>query len=87
MKLNILLIISLLIAGCSTKKFSENEFQIVWEKYIQKEFEESFDEKQSIAQRERIIQEILSNFQVDIEEFKTYMMKNHEEKYKKIFIE
>ncbi len=88
MKIIITIIISFMIGitGCSNKTVSENEFKIIWKEYLQKEFEESFDEKQSTAQREKLLAEILKNYDFNLETFKNYMKKKHENKYKKIFL-
>jgi len=83
----VLLFLSLLILGCSSKKISEKQFDLIWREYIQREFEESFDEKQSTAQKEKIFKDILSNYSIPLDEFKSYMMKNHKDKYKIIFLE
>jgi hypothetical protein len=72
--------------GCSRQPLNEKAFQAVWGEYIQREFEESFDEKKSISQREDLIKEILKQYKIDAEEFKRYMSKNHEDKYNKVFL-
>ena len=87
MKSFIFLFISILILGCSNKEISEKEFNIVWREYIQREFVESFDEEQSTSQREKILNEVLKKYSIDLEDYKNYMMKRHKDKYKKIFLE
>ncbi|MFH0976508.1 MAG: hypothetical protein V1874_12070 [Spirochaetota bacterium] len=75
------------LSGCSAKPISEKEFKLVWQEYLRREFEESFDEKQSISQREKILTELLSANKINPEEFKAFMKKNHSDKYNKIFAE
>jgi hypothetical protein len=74
-------------AGCAKKALTEREFSVIWQEYLQKEFEESFDEKQSMAQKEKILGQVLSRYRIKLEEFKSYMEKNHNDKFKKLFIE
>lgn len=83
----IALILLIVIPGCSQKKISERDFTFIWQEYMQREFEESFDEKQSTAQKEKILKELLSKYKIPLDGFKEYMEKNHNEKYKNIFIE
>jgi hypothetical protein len=84
----VLLIIMIMVtalSGCSKKNLTEKEFTIIWQEYLRMEFEESFDEKQSIAQREKILTELLSANNFTLEQFKSFMKKNHNDKYNKIF--
>lgn len=83
----IILIISVCILGCAPKKMSENEFEAIWKEYIKSEFIESFDEKQSKAQRKGILTKILKKYDIDVELFMIYFKKNHKKDYNKIFIE
>lgn len=75
-----------LLSGCAKKDINEKQFKIIWNEYQLKGFEESLDEAQSIAQREKIFREILSRHGVDLNEFKFYMKKNHGDKFNKIFL-
>ncbi|TAL37399.1 MAG: hypothetical protein EPN93_05875 [Spirochaetes bacterium] len=75
-----------LVPGCSRQPLNEKAFQTVWGEYIQREFEESFDEKKSISQREDLIKDVLKQYKIDADEFKQYMSKNHEDKYNKVFL-
>jgi hypothetical protein len=77
----------IVLSGCGKKSITQNEFTVVWQTYLQREFEESFDEKQSMAQREKIMTKILSEYKINTEVFKEYMKKNHMEKYQKVFME
>ena len=49
----IIMIIVTALSGCSKKNLTEKEFAVIWQEYLRREFEESFDEKQSISQREQ----------------------------------
>ncbi|MDY6934319.1 MAG: hypothetical protein SVZ03_08885 [Spirochaetota bacterium] len=82
-----LIVLFFLILGCTSKKITEREFGTIFGEYIQREFVESFDEKQSVSQREKILMDVLSKHKIDFEMFKEYMRKKHEDKYKKIFLE
>jgi hypothetical protein len=73
--------------SCAGKKLTEKEFSVIWQEYLQKEFEESFDEKQSVLQREKILSGLLSGYGFSTEEFKLFMKENHIDKYNKIFVE
>ncbi|MBN2402252.1 MAG: hypothetical protein JXN64_07610 [Spirochaetes bacterium] len=87
-KTMIMLMVAIIaLSGCSKKSLTEKEFSILWQEYLRREFEESFDEKQSISQREKILAELLSANNFTIEEFKAFMKKNHNDKYNKIFVE
>jgi hypothetical protein len=76
---------SLVFAGCSSHKVTEPEFKIVWQAYLSKEFEESFDERQSQAQKQKLLEEIVVESTLDYNEFILFMKKNHPEKYKSLF--
>ena len=80
-------VFAIAFTGCSKNEISEREFDVLWQEYLRIEFEESFDEKQSVSQRENILKELLSAYKFSLEEFKLYMKKNHDDKYKKIFID
>ncbi len=82
----IMVLIMLSAAGCAEKVVSKKEFDVIWQDYLKREFEESFDEKQSTAQREKILIDILKEYKIDLEAFKSYMKKEQEDKYKKIFL-
>ncbi len=75
----------LLLQGCAAQPMTEKDFKIIWNEYLQREFEESFDEKQSISQREKIFEGITSKYNISLEELKHYMQKNHPEKYSRVF--
>lgn len=88
MKKIIIIIIGLMIlSGCAKKEITEKEYAVIWQEYLRREFEESFDEKQSIFQREKILTELLSGYKINLNEFKSFMKKNHNDKFKKIFAE
>jgi hypothetical protein len=80
-----LILLTFLVAGCSENKISEREFQLIWKDYLKTEFVEGFDEKQSTFQREQILRKIVSKYEFSLEELKSYMKKNHREKYRKLF--
>lgn len=82
----LLVLIAVLGCGCAQRSVSEDEFNQVWREYLQKEFEEGFDEMQSIAQREKALREICADSRIDYEALKRYMMKKHEAKYSRIFL-
>ena len=81
------MIIMTAFSGCSRPDLTEKEFAVIWQEYLRREFEESFDEKQSIAQREKLFNELLSGTNFTLEELKNFMKKNHSDKYNKIFAE
>lgn len=82
----IMIMIMLSAAGCAKKEISKKEFDAIWKDYLKREFEESFDEKQSTVQREKVLADILKEYKIDPEAFKIYMKKEQEDKYKKIFL-
>ncbi len=82
----ILVVFLITVTGCTKRTISENEFAQIWQEYLKKEFEESFDEKQSTSQREKLLEDVLKNYELRLEEFKEYIMKEHNDKYKKIFL-
>jgi len=85
-RFTVIVFVLALLGGCAKKALSEREFQLIWKEYLQREFEESFDETQSIAQREKIFNEILSPSGIDVNELKIYMKKNHPDKFNKVFL-
>ena len=82
----VMVMIMLSVSGCTKKEISKKEFDAIWQDYLRREFEESFDEKQSTAQREKIFTDVLKEYRIDLEAFKIYMKKEQEDKYKKIFL-
>lgn len=75
------------IAGCMQQKMNENQFKVVWKEYLTREFRESFDEKQSAAQRKKILDNVLNEYRIPMETFTAYMKENHPDKYRTIFFE
>jgi hypothetical protein len=73
-------------AGCSRQPLNEKVFEAVWDEYVQREFEEGFDEKKSISQREDLLREVLRHYRIEADEFKQYMSTHHQDKYNKIFL-
>ncbi len=84
--LAVLLATMFFLSGCAQRALTEKEFNIIWGEYLQRELEESFDEKQSIAQREKILKEICSKYTIDYDMLKQYMMKSHKDTYQKLFL-
>ncbi len=84
----IIVILLITFAGCGGgNQLTEKEFNIIWQEYMRREFEESFDEKQSISQKEKILSKLLSEYDVPLDSFKQFVKKNHKDKYKKVFVE
>ena len=75
-----LLILS--FAGCIKERLSEDEFSILWQEYIIREFVESFDEEQSSKQRREIMDSVLNDFKVPQQIFYDYLRTKHKEKSK-----
>jgi hypothetical protein len=86
-KIIIAIVIAASALSCYGKKITEKEFSILWQEYLSSEFEESFDEKQSVLQKEKILAGVLSGHGVSMEEYKLYLKEKHVEKYNKIFVE
>lgn len=84
-RFTMILIVFSLLAGCARKKITEKEFNAVWGDYLQREFEEGFDEKQSASQKERIMKEVLAKYKLDLKEFKMYMQNKQADKYGRVF--
>ncbi|HEY1405434.1 MAG TPA: hypothetical protein VF857_02385 [Spirochaetota bacterium] len=72
-------------AGCSSHKMSEAEYAVVWQNYLSRCFEESFDEKQSNAQKQKILAESVKRYGLDYPEFVRYLKKNHPDQYTSLF--
>jgi hypothetical protein len=81
----LLSIIASIFIGCGGHPVSEAEFKAVWEVYLSREFEENFDEKQSLAQKEKILQDTVSKTGLDYADFVRFMKKNHPDKYSSIY--
>jgi hypothetical protein len=71
--------------SCGGHAVSEAEFKAVWQIYLSREFEESFDEKQSRAQKEKTLRETVSRTGLDYADFVSFMKKNHPDKYSLIY--
>jgi hypothetical protein len=84
--LGVFLCMIFFVSGCARPSLTEKEFSAVWGEYLQREFEEGFDEKQSISQREKLLKEVCSRYSIDYGMLKQYMMKNHGDKYRKIYL-
>ena len=82
----IVLLSALIFTGCSQKSLNKNNYQMLWNDYIQREFEESFVKEQSSDQRKKIIEDLATQYGYSLENVKSYMKKNHADKYSKIFI-
>jgi len=67
------------LSGCGKSTFSEAEYQAVMQYYYSREFEESFYEKQSSAQRGKLLKESVNKYKVDFNSFLEFMKKNHPE--------
>ncbi|HSV96178.1 MAG TPA: hypothetical protein VLM75_04495 [Spirochaetota bacterium] len=76
----------LFFQACAVEPVTEKDFAAVWKDYLQREFEEGFDEKQSISQREAIFRETAARNGIDYEALKRYMAAEQKEKYEKIFL-
>ena len=72
--------------GCSKSGITEKKFDIIWKEYLRQNFVESFDEKQSLSQKEKIFKSIITEHDIVFEDIKIYMMEKEPEKYKKLFL-
>ncbi len=81
------ILLAALPLGCSRQPVGEGDFAVIWSDYLQREFEEGFDEKQSIFQREKIMRDVVAKYNIDFSEFKKYMQKKHGDKYSRIFLD
>lgn len=68
--------------GCIAERLSEEEFSIIWQEYITREFIESFDEQQSSKQRVEIMNNVLQDFRISARSFYDYCKRKHPDKYK-----
>lgn len=75
-----------LLLACTAQPVTEKDFTAVWKDYLQREFEEGFDEKQSISQRENLFRETAAKHGIDYEALKRYMAVEQKEKHEKIFL-
>lgn len=69
------------VSGCIGEQLSEQEFKIIWQEYLTREFVESFDEEQSSQQRREILHNVLSDFNISQQAFYYYCQKKHPDKY------
>lgn len=74
------------LQACTARPVTEREFRAVWNDYLQREFEEGFDERQSMSQRESLLRETATIHGIDYEALKRYMAAEQKDKYDKIFI-
>jgi len=76
----------ILLQACTARPVSEREFRAVWDDYLQREFEEGFDERQSMSQSENLLRETATIHGIDYEALKRYMAAEQKDKYDKIFM-
>ncbi len=72
-------------AGCMRQSITEDEFSLLWQEYLAREFTESFDEEQSSKQRQQIMHSVLQDYKIHPKEFYEYLKSKHPDKYK-IFV-
>ncbi|MCX8124533.1 MAG: hypothetical protein N3F66_10270 [Spirochaetes bacterium] len=77
----ILCIAMLSFTACIDEKLSQEEFAILWQEYLTREFIESFDEEQSSKQRREIMDAILQDYKVSPQAFYNYCKTKHPDKY------
>ncbi len=77
----ILCITLLSFTACIDEKISEEEFAILWQEYLTREFVESFDEQQSSKQRREIMDTVLQDFKVSPQAFYHYCKTKHPDKF------
>lgn len=90
MKSKLIFLVFILLFACSQPSktdITENDFNVIWKYYLEKEFKESFYENLPPGERSKLLQDIISKTQIPYPLFVQYMKKNHPEKYKVIFIE
>jgi hypothetical protein len=75
-----------LFQACTAQPVTEKDFAALWRDYLQREFEEGFDEEQSISQREALLRETAARHGVDYEALIRYMAVEQVEKHEKIFL-
>lgn len=75
-------IVLLSFTACIGEKLSEEEFAILWQEYLTREFVESFDEQQSSKQRRKIMDTVLQDYKVSQQAFYNYCKTKHPDKYK-----
>ena len=78
----IIYIMLLMITSCVNEKLSKEEFEILWQEYLTREFIESFDEQQSSKQRREIMNGVLQDFNISQQTFYNYCKIKHHDKYK-----
>ncbi|MFW5770631.1 MAG: hypothetical protein ACOCX9_04270 [Spirochaetota bacterium] len=80
-------IFCMLILGCAPQNITDDQFTMIWKEYLTREFKESFDEKQSAAQRKNILESVLREYNIQTDTFMAYMKEQHPDKYRTIFYE
>ena len=73
--------ICLVPAGCMRQSITEDEFLLLWQEYLTREFTESFDEAQSFNQRQQILNSVLQEYNVNQKEYYEYLKSKHPDKY------
>jgi predicted DsbA family dithiol-disulfide isomerase len=72
-------------AGCSGSEISDPQFKAVWQRYLSKLFEESFDQKQSSAQRQKMLQDAARDYGIDYQSVVQYLETKEPDKLKSVF--
>ncbi|HOR94849.1 MAG TPA: hypothetical protein PLZ38_12825 [Spirochaetota bacterium] len=76
------IIIMAIATGCLHQQLSEDEFTIIWQEYLKREFVESFDEEQSTMQRREILNSVLKDFSINEQSFYNYCRTKHPDKFR-----
>lgn len=80
-----LFVSSCVFVGCAKQPLTDKEFSFIWNEYLSREFSESFDEKQSASQREKLLAEVCKKYSIDPSSVRDYMKTNQSDKYNKLF--
>lgn len=75
----------LTLPGCGASAVSEHEYNLVWQIYSAREFEEGFFEKLSSEQKRKLFYEAADKAGVDINGLGAYMKDRHPQAYSQIF--
>ena len=75
----------LTLPGCGASAVSEHEYNLVWQIYSSREFEEGFFEKLSSEQKRKLFYEAADKAGSDINGLGAYMKDRHPQAYSQIF--
>ena len=72
-------------AGCGDRPVSDAQFRVVWNEYLSRSFERSFEKKMSAEEKRALLEKTVSECKVDYVRFVEYLKLKEPDIYKSLF--